>query len=152
MVRALHRSILGRSCGASFCSSKVQRTPRRPRSMASVRPPGPAPTTMTSLSNSAKLRFRFHRRAAQKFLRRHRLFSGALHLRKPPRAAAPGEGWMLVEQRAGRAAALAFGRAQRFDAHATGLEPGTGKRRQPADLVVHLNPGLAPIDMSIVLP
>ena len=30
MVRALHRSIFGRNCGASFCSISVQRTPRMP--------------------------------------------------------------------------------------------------------------------------
>ena len=36
--------------------------------------------------------------------------------------------------------ALAFGRAQRLDAHAADLEPGAGKRRQPADVVVHLCP------------
>src|SRR5687768_15060199 len=44
MVRALHRSIFGRNCGASFCSIKVQGMPRRPRSTAKVRPVGPAPT------------------------------------------------------------------------------------------------------------
>src|SRR5215470_1215568 len=47
MVRALHRSIFGRNCGASFCSSRMQRTPRRPRSIARVKPTGPAPTIMT---------------------------------------------------------------------------------------------------------
>ena len=35
-------------------------------------------------------------------------------------------------------ASLAFGRAQRLDAHAADLEPGAGKRRQAADVVVHL--------------
>src|SRR6267378_1445836 len=50
MVRALHRSIFGRNCGASFCSINVQRTPRLPRSMASVRPTGPPPTTITCVS------------------------------------------------------------------------------------------------------
>src|SRR5580704_4818236 len=49
MVRALARSILGRKAGASFCSMMVQRTPRRPRSMAKVRPVGPAPTIRTSV-------------------------------------------------------------------------------------------------------
>src|ERR1700752_2504153 len=50
MVRALMRSIFGRNAGASFCSISVQRTPRRPRSMASVKPVGPAPTMSTSRS------------------------------------------------------------------------------------------------------
>src|SRR6266702_2344520 len=53
MERALHRSILGHMCGASFCSTSVQRTPRRPRSSASVRPTGPAPTMRTSVSMRA---------------------------------------------------------------------------------------------------
>src|SRR5712691_9724156 len=55
MVRALQRSILGRNCGASFCSTTVQRTPRRPRSMASVRPVGPAPMMRTWVSMSIRL-------------------------------------------------------------------------------------------------
>src|ERR1700739_2272765 len=50
MVRALQRSIFGRNCGASFCSIMVQRTPRFPRSIAMVRPVGPAPTMRTSVS------------------------------------------------------------------------------------------------------
>src|SRR5262249_57012604 len=50
MVRALQRSILGRNCGASFCSTIIVRTPRNPRSMASVRPVGPAPTMRTCAS------------------------------------------------------------------------------------------------------
>src|SRR5436305_2219884 len=49
MLRALQRSIFGRNCGASFCSIRMQRTPRRPRSYASVRPTGPAPTIRTSV-------------------------------------------------------------------------------------------------------
>src|SRR6187401_3182183 len=49
MVRALHRSIFGRNCGASFCSIRVQAIPRRPRSMASVNPVGPAPTIRTGV-------------------------------------------------------------------------------------------------------
>src|ERR1043165_5231429 len=47
MVRALQRSILGRNCGASFCSIRTQRTPRCPSAMASVSPTGPAPTMRT---------------------------------------------------------------------------------------------------------
>src|ERR1044072_4784281 len=47
MVRALQRSILGRNCGASFCSIRTQATPRRPSAMASVSPTGPAPTMRT---------------------------------------------------------------------------------------------------------
>src|SRR5580704_7308814 len=50
MVRALMRSIFGRNAGCAFCSIRVQRTPRLPRSMASVSPVGPAPTIRTSLS------------------------------------------------------------------------------------------------------
>src|SRR6185436_12878004 len=53
MVRALQRSIFGRNCGASLRSSSVQRTPLCPRSTASVRPTGPAPTTSTSVSSTA---------------------------------------------------------------------------------------------------
>ena len=47
MVRALQRSIFGRKAGACLRSISVQRMPRNPRSMASVSPTGPAPTTMT---------------------------------------------------------------------------------------------------------
>src|SRR5579864_7386045 len=50
MVRALMRSIFGRNAGRGFCSIRTQRTPRLPRSMASVSPTGPAPTIRTSLS------------------------------------------------------------------------------------------------------
>src|SRR6516225_5907280 len=50
MVRALQRSIFGRNWGASFCSITIARTPRRPRSMASVKPVGPAPTMRTCAS------------------------------------------------------------------------------------------------------
>ncbi len=50
MLRAFTRSILGRNCGASFCSMSVQRTPRKPRSTASVSPTGPAPTMRTWVS------------------------------------------------------------------------------------------------------
>src|ERR1700733_1631246 len=50
MLRALMRSIFGRNAGCGFCSMRVHRTPRLPRSMASVRPVGPAPTIKTSLS------------------------------------------------------------------------------------------------------
>src|SRR6185436_16166623 len=53
MVRALQRSIFGRNCGASLRSTSVQRTPLCPRSTASVRPTGPAPTTSTSVSSTA---------------------------------------------------------------------------------------------------
>src|SRR3954454_892920 len=52
MLRALQRSIFGRNCGASFCSTIMARTPRRPRSMASVKPVGPAPTMRTWISIS----------------------------------------------------------------------------------------------------
>src|ERR1043165_1309623 len=52
MERALQRSILGRNCGALFRSIRVQRTPRLPRSYASVRPTGPAPTIRTSVSTT----------------------------------------------------------------------------------------------------
>src|SRR5271163_578125 len=50
MVRAFTRSIFGRNAGRSFCSMRMVRTPRRPRSMASVSPVGPAPTIRTSQS------------------------------------------------------------------------------------------------------
>src|ERR1700683_2122392 len=50
MVRALTRSIFGKNAGRSFCSMRMQRTPRWPRSIASVSPVGPAPTIRTSLS------------------------------------------------------------------------------------------------------
>src|SRR6202000_3240638 len=47
IVRALHRSILGRKAGSLFCSRRTHRMPRQPRSSASVNPTGPAPTMMT---------------------------------------------------------------------------------------------------------
>src|SRR5580658_378283 len=50
IVRALTRSIFGKNAGRSFCSMSMQRTPRWPRSVASVSPVGPAPTIKTSLS------------------------------------------------------------------------------------------------------
>src|SRR5271155_594711 len=50
MVRALTRSIFGRNSGFGFCSMRMVRTPRRPRSMARVSPVGPAPTIRTSQS------------------------------------------------------------------------------------------------------
>src|SRR5262249_56793870 len=50
MVRALQRSIFGRNWGASFCSITMARTPRSPRSMARVKPVGPAPTMRTCAS------------------------------------------------------------------------------------------------------
>src|SRR5436309_775659 len=52
IVRALQRSIFGRNSGAAFFSTSMQRTPRRPRSIARVRPTGPAPTTSTSVTMS----------------------------------------------------------------------------------------------------
>src|SRR5262249_55611997 len=55
MVRALHRSIFGKKAGASFCSMSVQRTPRLPRSTASVSPTGPAPTIRTCVSGMHSL-------------------------------------------------------------------------------------------------
>src|SRR6202048_3817296 len=48
MGRALERSILGHGAVVGLRSISRQRTPRRPRSMASVRPTGPAPATITS--------------------------------------------------------------------------------------------------------
>src|SRR5262249_21759617 len=50
MVRALQRSIFGRNWGASFCSITMARTPRSRRSMARVKPVGPAPTMRTCAS------------------------------------------------------------------------------------------------------
>src|SRR5207302_956772 len=50
MLRALTRSIFGKNCGASFCSTSMQRTPRRPRSTASVNPVGPPPAMRTWVS------------------------------------------------------------------------------------------------------
>src|SRR3989442_15572567 len=50
MLRALTRSIFGKNCGASFCSTSMQRTPRRPRSTASVSPVGPPPAMRTWVS------------------------------------------------------------------------------------------------------
>src|SRR5674476_1390351 len=47
--------------------------------------------------------------------------------------------------------ALALGRAQCLDAHTAELEPGAGKRRQPADVVVHAGSRLRPIDAGLVL-
>src|SRR6185437_7273522 len=152
MVRALQRSILGRNCGDSFCSIRIQRTPRRPRSMASVKPTGPAPTIMTWVSGTlAKLRSYFDRRAAQEFVRAHRLAAFALHLCQPHRAIAAGDGEAVVKRGAGFALAVALGRSECLDARAAQLEPGAGKRRQPADVVVNLFPRLCPIDAGFVL-
>src|SRR5450756_3000699 len=58
---------------------------------------------------------------------------------------------MIVERRAGDAFALAFGRAQRLNAHAADLEPGAGIWRQTADVVVHVAPRFGPIDAGLVL-
>src|ERR1044072_6261720 len=55
MVRALMRSIFGRNAGLSFRSINVHLTPRWPRSMASVRPTGPAPTIRTWVSDNEEL-------------------------------------------------------------------------------------------------
>src|SRR5258708_6589532 len=66
MVRALQRSILGRNCGASFCSIRVQLMPRRPSATASVRPTGPAPAIRTWVSKGCAIRWHIdlHRQAA----------------------------------------------------------------------------------------
>src|SRR5215470_3707907 len=66
MERAFTRSILGRKAGCSFCSTKVQRTPRLPRSIASVRPVGPAPTIKTSLSIGFTQRIRRNHSASDR--------------------------------------------------------------------------------------
>src|ERR1043166_5600309 len=55
MVRALQRSIFGSLAGAGFCSMRVERTPRRPSSSASVSPTGPAPTMRTWVSKPRAL-------------------------------------------------------------------------------------------------
>ena len=56
----------------------------------------------------------------------------------------------IVEHGAGRAAPSPRVRAQHLDAHrravARDLEPGAGKRRQPADMVVHRAPRPRPVD------
>ena len=93
----------------------------------------------------------FDRRAAQEFVRRHRLLAGALHLHEPHRAVAAGDGELVVEHRARRRLSFGLGRAQRLDAHAIDLEPGAGKRRQAANVVVHLVRRLRPIDARFVL-
>src|SRR5437764_6393767 len=54
MLRALTRSIFGKNCGASFCSTSMQRTLRRPRSTASVNPVGPPPPMRTWVSMLAE--------------------------------------------------------------------------------------------------
>src|SRR5262245_27332341 len=61
IVRALHRSIFGRNSGAGSFSTSVHATPRRPRSMASVSPTGPAPTTTTSVDGSRTSERSLHR-------------------------------------------------------------------------------------------
>src|SRR6185312_12075544 len=50
IVRALQRSIFGNFAGAALRSNKTHGTLRWPRSMASVKPTGPAPTMITSVS------------------------------------------------------------------------------------------------------
>ena len=72
----------------------------------------------------------------------HRLLAGALHLREPHRALAAGHGEARRRARCRARRTLALGRAQGLDARAGELEPGAGKRRQPADVVVHLLPRL----------
>src|SRR6267378_3786575 len=52
MVRAFERSIFGYGSVVGLRSISRQRTPRRPRSMASVRPTGPAPATITSYAGN----------------------------------------------------------------------------------------------------
>src|SRR5439155_16603794 len=49
----LQRSILGSRIESALRSTSRQRTPRRPRLSASVRPTGPAPTIRTSVLSTA---------------------------------------------------------------------------------------------------
>src|SRR5262245_64587332 len=88
----------------------------------------------------------FQRRAPQEFVRRHRLLAGALHLRETYRSRTAGDGKPVIERRASRAGALAFCRTQRLDPYAIDLEPGAGKRRKSANVIVHLLPWLRPVD------
>ena len=67
-------------------------------------------------------------------------------------AAAAGDGQLVVEHASRRPVAVAFGRAQNFDAPGAGkLAPGAGKRRQPAAMVVDFVPRLRPIDARFAL-
>src|SRR5438477_6798416 len=103
---------------------------------------------------SAQLRAGRELRAPQKFVRAHRLAPRALQLQEPHRALATGHGEPIIENRSRNAAPLPPSRAQNLDAHwpvaLDGLAPGAGKRRETADVVVHLLPGLAPVDARFV--
>src|ERR1700681_3137235 len=81
----------------------------------------------------------FHRRAAQKLLRFHRLLAGALQFENPDRALLAGNPEMIVEHIARRTRALRQLAAQDFDACILAfdrhLAPRAGKRRQPVDMM-----------------
>src|SRR5271165_220577 len=89
--------------------------------------------------------------AAQKLLRLHRLAAGALELEDAHRASAARHCEVIVEHGAGRALALALGRSQNLDAGAVALEPGAGKRREPAAMIVHGAPRPYPVDAGLTL-
>src|SRR5438105_5169429 len=103
---------------------------------------------------SAQLRAGHELRAPQKFVRAHRLAPRALQLQEPHRALATGHGEAIIENRAGNAAPLPPSRAQNLDAHwpvaLDDLAPGAGERREASDMIVHLLPGLAPVDARFI--
>ena len=92
-------------------------------------------------------------RAAQKLLRLHRLLAGALHFEEPHRAVAARDRQPVVQHRAGRARAVAAGRAQHLDALGAAesrtrrreTARGRGNGRAPA---FH---GLRPVDARLAL-
>ena len=93
-----------------------------------------------------------NRRAAQEIFRRHRLSSRALQFEQPHRALAAGNREPVVQHRARRAGTLRLRRAQHLDTGPFRLEPGAGKGRQPADMVVHALHGFdQPIRVSSLL-
>ncbi len=95
------------------------------------------------------------RKAAQELGRPHRLLAGALQLDEAHRALPARDRQPIVEHLAGPALAFGERRTQHLDALALArrarFEPGAGKRRQPADEVVHLARGLGEIDARLRL-
>src|SRR5690606_5902969 len=68
---------------------------------------------------------------------------------------AAGDGQLVIEDAAGGTAALRESCAQRLNADRGSvereLEPGSGKRRQPAEVVVHLHRRPRPVDPRLRL-
>ena len=90
------------------------------------------------------------RRAAQEFLRLHRLLPARCN--STMRTAPSPQAMVSWSSSTVPGAPLPSpGRAQHLHPLAAKLAPGAGKRRQPADMVVHLLPRLRPVDARLGL-